>query len=870
MRRTPSPNHLLAAAVAAADATSTAGTTTTLIMSSCHHYRGRGRGFSGRSYSSGRGQNVTGDDHFRSVRDTNLGLRRGERGRFSNQTPSPQQQQQQYQNQSYHRVPPPPQLQNQSYNRAPPPPQLQYQSYNRAPLSPQLQNCQFRHAAPQFRPPPPQYDHRRPAFRPLQNLRPRPPDYREWELATAPPPPPHCERFIIVSYNILADYLALDHRSKLYFHIPRHILDWQWRKKNLIFELGLWSADIMCLQEVDRFDELAEELKLKGYSGCWKMRTGNPVDGCAIFWRTSRFNLLYEECIEFNKLGLRDNVAQICVLEFKTQNGSVPSSTKGSSKVVVCNTHVLYNPNRGEIKLGQVRVLIDRAKAVSELWNNAPVVICGDFNCTPKSPLYNFISEQKLDLSGIDRNKVSGQASAVICASRFYGPNSRSANGSVQTTSNVGDEEVNIEQNNSLSDMQNPDSKSNSSENQFSDTISNMPDKSLTNVQHDKESDAYAIRDVQDTAVDHCKTFGEIENIEESNPTYSEEHVLDTVQSLNQGASSEHVSDAVTTSKQESSSKISSLHFPEGNGKLESECSSTSLQEDDHSSRVNIDLESSNILNEEICSTPLSSQNSVSDSFEEPDTGCGERLSDELLTNDKLNSSSTSVVVDKSHQSANIDFPLEEKLEKLFFDEVDKTIGNENMEDDTAFISSFYNTEEGASLDRGPSMKSNIEKSYKFEESESASNLLLAESNEVDGDLSSTSASEYVNAERTTYNPSFWTPMDIETATGNSECTFLEHPLPLRSTYTEAMDSSGTRDPHGEPLVTSYNRCFLGTVDYIWRSEGLQTTRVLAPIPKHAMEWTPGFPTKKWGSDHIALASELAILKDGTQVRNDV
>lgn len=28
-----------------------------------------------------------------------------------------------------------------------------------------------------------------------------------------------------------------------------------------------------------------------------------------------RFNLLYEECIEFNKLGLRDNVAQLCVLE---------------------------------------------------------------------------------------------------------------------------------------------------------------------------------------------------------------------------------------------------------------------------------------------------------------------------------------------------------------------------------------------------------------------------------------------------------------------------------------------------------------------------------------------------------------------------
>lgn len=28
------------------------------------------------------------------------------------------------------------------------------------------------------------------------------------------------------------------------------------------------------------------------------------------------------------------------------------------------------------------------------------------------------------------------------------------------------------------------------------------------------------------------------------------------------------------------------------------------------------------------------------------------------------------------------------------------------------------------------------------------------------------------------------------------------------------------------------------------RSEGLQTARVLAPIPKHAMLWAKGFPTK--------------------------
>lgn len=34
--------------------------------------------------------------------------------------------------------------------------------------------------------------------------------------------------------------------------------------------------------------------------------------------------------------------------------------------------------------LKQVRLLLDRAHTVSKIWNDAPVVLCGDFNCTPK------------------------------------------------------------------------------------------------------------------------------------------------------------------------------------------------------------------------------------------------------------------------------------------------------------------------------------------------------------------------------------------------------------------------------------------------------------------------------------------------------
>ncbi|XP_058724842.1 carbon catabolite repressor protein 4 homolog 6 isoform X2 [Vicia villosa] len=833
MRRTPPTTNFLAATDAAFS---------TATMSSRPYHRGHRRGYSGRSYTGGRDQFVTGDDHLQSVRDANSAIRQGERGSSTNQT-------QYYQNpphdprfrppQFYYQNPPynahpPSQFQNQFYNPRPhPPPQYQNQnqSYNPRPRP-------YPHQQPHFRQP---YDHRR-EFRPPQNFRPKPQDYREWELALTPPPP-HCERFKVLSYNILADYLAMDHWKKLYYHVPPYMLNWQWRKSKIISELGLWSADIMCFQEVDRFDELVEDLKFKGYRGIWKMRTGNPVDGCAIFWRTSRFNLLYEESIEYNKLGLRDNVAQICVLELINQNGSLPPSLTGSRKVVVCNIHVLYNPNRGEIKLGQVRVLLDKAQAVSQLWNNSPIIICGDFNCTPKSPLYNFIAEQKLDLSGIDRNKVSGQASAVIRAPWTYGPNSREkrfANGSVQVTSPEGDKGVRIEQNSSLSDMQNPTTESSNSENQNSSPV--LGTSNPTNVQCSGESDTCAGKDTQG-AVDHNTVFGEVDGMKEvPNPSNNisrlpTDHIninddeihdvtpitpsaLETVHTDPTGmGSTEHISDAISTSSQESLSKSFNLHDHEGNRHVESDCSPTSLQEGDQTSKVEIDLESTD-LNQEVSSNKLSSKTSVS--------------------NDKMNCSSTAYLVDESQTPTNFDFTLNEKLEKFSLDDIDKVdVSSGNIgEDAVDFINALHNAEE--------------------------------ESNEVKDDLFPSLISKSIDAENNTYNPSSWTPAEIETATGNAESTFLEHPLLLKSTYTEATNSPGTRDPNGEPLVTSYHKCFLGTVDYIWRSEGLQTTGVLAPIPKHVMESSQGYPTKKWGSDHIALVSELAFLEDGTTISKDV
>ncbi|XP_042436734.1 carbon catabolite repressor protein 4 homolog 5-like isoform X5 [Zingiber officinale] len=197
----------------------------------------------------------------------------------------------------------------------------------------------------------------------------------------------------------------------------------QRRKRQIHKELTLYNPNILCFQEVDKFDELASIFQTDGYAGIYKQRTGEANDGCAIFWKEKEFTLLYQEDIEFQKFGLRNNVAQLCLLKVSNNHSNHPVDKNTSSgteckfatpvssrTLVVGNIHVLFNPNRGDIKLGQMRVLLERANALSKKYGNAPVVISGDLNSTPKSAICQFLSSTEvLDILQYDRKKMSGQ-----------------------------------------------------------------------------------------------------------------------------------------------------------------------------------------------------------------------------------------------------------------------------------------------------------------------------------------------------------------------------------------------------------------------------------------------------------------------------
>lgn len=104
-----------------------------------------------------------------------------------------------------------------------------------------------------------------------------------------------------------------------------------------------------------------------------------------------------------------------------------------------------------------------------------------------------------------------------------------------------------------------------------------------------------------------------------------------------------------------------------------------------------------------------------------------------------------------------------------------------------------------------------------------------------------------------------WDQSELMAATGASDLSVVQHKLDLRSAYSEIEGKPGSRDERGEPFVTTFHKKFRGTVDYIWHTDDLVTVRVLDTLPTSVLQHCKGLPSKKWGSDHLALACEFCF-----------
>lgn len=219
--------------------------------------------------------------------------------------------------------------------------------------------------------------------------------------------------FTLGSYNVLSNTYATE---QFFNYVPVSALKWENRKGKIINEILNQDLDILCCQEVETeafISFFRDQLQNYDYDSLFYPKgrarnmasAFNQVDGCATFWKKSRFNMIEHKCIEFtptilsdlrfkdstdviNRNANKDNIALITVMRSK----------ENSSKIlIIANVHIAWDPEYRDVKLIQTIVLTEEVTKMKMKYKNAGVFLTGDFNSLYDSDVYKMITQGKLE-----------------------------------------------------------------------------------------------------------------------------------------------------------------------------------------------------------------------------------------------------------------------------------------------------------------------------------------------------------------------------------------------------------------------------------------------------------------------------------------
>lgn len=153
---------------------------------------------------------------------------------------------------------------------------------------------------------------------------------------------------------------------------------------------------------------------VKVSSRCKAIFVGPELTGAC-----GRYQLIEQQAIEFNRLALSkadmrtddmfnrimpfDNIANVCLFESRATD----------SRLIVANAHIHWDPVYRDVKLVQVAMLVDEVDKIAEQFarlppkykgggssnlptyrtgTDIPLIICGDYNSSPQSAVYQFFT----------------------------------------------------------------------------------------------------------------------------------------------------------------------------------------------------------------------------------------------------------------------------------------------------------------------------------------------------------------------------------------------------------------------------------------------------------------------------------------------
>jgi mRNA deadenylase 3'-5' endonuclease subunit Ccr4 len=209
--------------------------------------------------------------------------------------------------------------------------------------------------------------------------------------------------FSVMSYNVLAEYLAQD---EMYDYVNSKVKKWSKRRNFICSQIQYYRPAIVCLQEVqsnstgteNHYSEILTKLE-DAYVGTYKRKTStkNVDTGVATFIRNdSELIVLKTFTIEFGKLLLkhctgyssnlfRQGFSQVAQIHHLVHKGN-------GDQLLLCNVHLCNGGSTAHIQLHQVQILLNQIQEYMTKNSIQKVIICGDFNSTPSSLVYELLS----------------------------------------------------------------------------------------------------------------------------------------------------------------------------------------------------------------------------------------------------------------------------------------------------------------------------------------------------------------------------------------------------------------------------------------------------------------------------------------------
>ncbi|KAI8342604.1 Endonuclease/exonuclease/phosphatase [Chlamydoabsidia padenii] len=191
-----------------------------------------------------------------------------------------------------------------------------------------------------------------------------------------------------MTYNILAQILC----QRFIHPTAGDILKWKTQRRMLIEEMTYYKPDLMCLQEVDNYDEFYKEALAKLGQHETKRH------GCLIGYQSNAWNQIEYRTIDYDTdnsckpTQATGNIGQLVALAFK----EVESNGLGRSGVILGNTHSYWRPpstyERCRQGLIYIHHLLNLQKELPGKDHWVPLML-GDFNTQPSDPFYSIILE---------------------------------------------------------------------------------------------------------------------------------------------------------------------------------------------------------------------------------------------------------------------------------------------------------------------------------------------------------------------------------------------------------------------------------------------------------------------------------------------